>query len=89
MQGRLDISIGSMYQDCFDEITAFAQLNNISVSKAIGESVSEYMLKMKNKPKIILESKLWNLGEYSKKDLLELELQISTLQKKVFKQIAK
>ena len=89
MQGRIDISIGTKYRDCFDEIIAFANLSNISVSKAIGESVSEYMLKMRNKPKIILDKKLWNLEEYSKEDLLKLESEISLLQKKVFNEIAK
>lgn len=88
MQGRLDISIGTKYRDCFDEIVALANMNNISVSKTIGEAVSTYMLNIKNKPKIILEPKLWNLGEYSKEDLLQLESQIALLQKKVFKKIA-
>jgi hypothetical protein len=88
MQRRIEVSIGVKYADCFDQISGLANINGISVSKTIGEAVSEYMLKMNNKPKIILDQKLWNLGEYTKEDLLNLEHEITTLQRKVFKQIA-
>jgi len=89
MKNRLEISIGKKYGVAFDELKAFADISGCKVSKMIGGMVHDYMNNMKGKPKIVLDVPQWNLSEYTKEDLMELNTLIYQLNNKVAEELCR
>lgn len=81
----MDIYINKDYRQAFDELIALASLKKIKVSSLIGLAVQDYIRKINNSPRIIIEEEMWDdlLKPLSKEQILELDTLITKLNRKI------